>query len=97
MAASRSRRISGPQFAQIARALAEPRRLKILQQIASSQDPTPCSVIRRSHRVSAATLSHHIKELKAAGLVRVVRQGKFMNLLLVRGALRSYLDRLSKF
>jgi DNA-binding transcriptional ArsR family regulator len=96
MGAAKRVELSKDQIHLIAKALADPRRLELLRQIGSCTEPVQCADIKDCHPVSAATLSHHMKELETAGLVAVMREGKFASYTLRREVLKAYTDQLAK-
>jgi len=87
--------VQSDHFHRISKALADPRRYEILRLIAGC-DEAACSKLRCHFPISAATLSHHIKELSSAGLIDVRRQAKFLHLKLRRKVWKAYLSELSK-
>lgn len=77
-------------YVTLAKAISDPTRLRILQLIASS-DEYPCTELERRLPVGKSTISHHIKVLSYARLVRVRREGKFFHYRLRRDVLDYYL------
>ena len=83
------------QFHRISKALADPRRYEILSRIARCRE-LACSDVRCDLPITAATLSHHIKELTNAGLIEVRREAQFLHLKLRRKVWREYLSQLNR-
>jgi ArsR family transcriptional regulator len=98
VAAKRLTELSEERVQMISKALADPRRYEILKQLGEcvGTEPMPCGAMRDSVSISPATMSHHMKELEVAGLVRPIREGKFVSYVLEREILGAYLDRLRR-
>jgi ArsR family transcriptional regulator, arsenate/arsenite/antimonite-responsive transcriptional repressor len=92
---AREVQIDDQQLALISKALGDPTRFQILQKIGESSATPTCSCVRDWTGLSPATVSHHLKELDAAGLIAMERCGKFTQLTLRRDVWKAYLKRLS--
>ena len=76
----------------ITRAIADPSRWEILRTLASSPDDTPCSTVRDSVNLAPPTLSHHMKELRDAGLVDEEHVGRIVRYRLRRDVFENFLS-----
>ena len=64
------------EFNRITRALADPTRMEIFERIASEPE-VRCAILAREFTVTQPTISHHIKELSTAGLIKSRRESKY--------------------
>jgi len=83
------------QFNRISRALADPRRMELLQRIASEEE-VGCATLASESLVSQPTISHHLKELSTAGLIRPRREAKFCFYRLDRSVWAEYLAEMQR-
>jgi len=87
--------LSASQRMAILKALGDPRRMEIIERLAA-QGCTGCSDMRECLPISAATLSHHLKELETAGLIHIERDGKFARLTLRRDVWQAFVGDLQR-
>jgi ArsR family transcriptional regulator, arsenate/arsenite/antimonite-responsive transcriptional repressor len=92
--ATQPEQLTEDQVSLIAKALADPRRYEILKKLTTQRCTTPCSMMRECIDIAPATLSHHMKELETAGLIRSEKCGKFVSYTPRPEILRAYLHRL---
>jgi len=85
--------LSEQQLQEINRVIGDPRRFEILRHVAATSCMA-CSDLRTQFPISAATLSHHLKELEAAGLVATEKRGKFVDVTFRRKVWKQYLGEL---
>jgi ArsR family transcriptional regulator len=79
----------------VSRVLSDPRRFEILKKIAS-HECAACADLRESFPITAATLSHHLKELESCRLIEMARRGKFVDITFQRDVWNAYLKELNK-
>jgi ArsR family transcriptional regulator, arsenate/arsenite/antimonite-responsive transcriptional repressor len=82
-------KLTDKQFELIAKALADPRRMQLLEVIAGEEE-CACQRLREEFPISKATISHHIKELVRAGLVDAHKDGQFLHCEVRRDVLEAY-------
>ncbi|SPE42767.1 Transcriptional regulator, ArsR family [Candidatus Sulfopaludibacter sp. SbA3] len=83
------------QFHRITKALADPTRMEILERIPGGKE-VGCSALACECTVSQLTISHHLKELSAAGLIQSRREAKFFFYRLDRALWAEYLKEMRR-
>jgi len=68
--------LSTRQFELVAKALADPRRMALLESIGSAREYS-CQRLCEQFPVSKGTISHHMKELVRAGLITARKEGPY--------------------
>lgn len=89
------RTLTSREFELVAKALADPRRTALLEAIGSETE-FPCHRLCEQFPVSKGTISHHMKELLRAGLIRARRDGQYLHYEVCRDTIQAYSNELMR-
>lgn len=85
--------LTAKQFQAVAKALADPRRMALLESIGSEREYS-CQKLCSEAGVTKGTVSHHVRELLRAGLIDERRDGQYMFYEVRRDVLAAYVAEL---
>ena len=83
------------QFLRIAKALADARRLAILERIAARGDAA-CQHLCEAFPVSQPTMSHHLRRLADVGVIEMRRDGQYAHYRVRVDVMRAYVTTLER-
>jgi ArsR family transcriptional regulator len=95
VATKKTAQMSEKEFRRIAKTVADPRRFEILKRIADTSE-LACQELRERLPITAATLSHHVKELHDVGLIEIRKESKCIHMKLRREVWKKYLAHLNE-
>jgi ArsR family transcriptional regulator len=84
------------QFDLIAKALADPRRMAMLECIGEKTEECQCQSLLKRFSITKGTISHHMKELNRAGLITTHRDGQYISYEVRRDVLQAYTEELMR-
>jgi ArsR family transcriptional regulator len=87
--------LSTENFLRIAKALADARRLAILERIAARGDAA-CQQLREEFPVSQPTMSHHLRLLVEVGVIEMRRDGLYAHYRVRVDVMRAYVTTLER-
>jgi len=95
MSARSATTLTTREFELVAKALADPRRMALLEAIGSEVE-YPCHRLCEFFPVSKGTISHHMKELLRAGLIKARREGQYLHYVVCRDTIDAYTAELKR-
>jgi ArsR family transcriptional regulator len=87
--------LTAHQFQAVAKALADPRRMALLESIGSERECS-CQKLCSESGITKGTVSHHMRELVRAGLIEERREGQYMFYEMRRDVLAAYVAELMR-
>jgi ArsR family transcriptional regulator len=86
---SRRAAMNAERFVEVAKALADPTRRRMIDEIRAEGELT-CSCLCALFSTTQPTISHHVRTLAEAGVIKIRKEGPFHVLSLNEAALRAF-------
>lgn len=84
--------MSNREIERISKALGDPYRLRIIEEVGKEGEWLPCGVLGPKLNIAQSTVSHHLKQLLDADLLTVEKDGRYKRYRINHDIFKQYLQ-----